>query len=374
MPLNGAEDAPSHPLGVPVSDPPPVRDEHQSPLWMVTREPLLNQLVGYLTEMRARIEADPSGSHQLVFARSHLDDVRTAFARMIRQGEGRLHACCALLSDLLFPEGYELESVVVGQVDSTGERFVLNQPLTRDDLLALTDLDLGNRQLQKLRYFDGTEFRRAVLVANFVEYQPLDVGPYNVVKMSSRIKAEEEIWNKVVDEIFDLDGIVRRDKQLREMSRFVKDVFGLKIVASDMRSVQRVQKALTDLTISDVDLIAHGMAPGEANRRLEFLEVKDYLAQPDRKQSGWQAVKSVVRWGGSTIEIQAQPLRNYLLEREKLTKESHAGFKSRREELRDRVTNRLPLFGYYRDLLQWLFRTPNAEPPTFPGVVIELRD
>jgi hypothetical protein len=81
-----------------------------------------------------------------------------------------------------------------------------------------------------------------------------------------------------------------------------------------------------------------------------------------------------VRWGGSTIEIQAQPLRNYLLEREKLTQESHAGFKSRREQLRDRVTRGMPLFGYYRDLLQWLFRTPNAEPPQFPGVVLELRD
>ena len=33
--------------------------------------------------------------------------------------------------------------------------------------------------------------------------------------MVSRIKAEEQIWNKVVDTIFDLDRLVQLDKQLR---------------------------------------------------------------------------------------------------------------------------------------------------------------
>jgi hypothetical protein len=374
LPDSGASDAPRGSDVLPPSDPPLVRDGHRSPLWMVTREPLLNQLVGYLTEMRSRIEEAPAGPHTLAFSRSHLEDVRAAFARMIRSGESRLHAFCALLSDALLPEGYELESVVVGEVERTGERFVLNLPLSRDELLALTDLDLGNRQLQKLRYHDGAEFRRALLVANFVEYQPFDVGPQGVFKLSSRIKAEEEIWNKVVDEIFDLDAIVRRDKQLRELSRYVKDVFGLKVIAAEGRSVQRVHRALMDLALSDVDLVAHGIPPGERNRRLEFVEVKDYLSPNDRKSSGWSALKSVVRWAEMTIEIQVQPLRNYLLEREKLTRESHAGFKSRREELRDRVTRGMPLFGFYRDLLQWLFRTPDEEAPTFPGVVIDLKD
>ncbi len=347
---------------------------HRSPLWMVTREPLLNQMVGYLSDVRARIEADPGGSHQLAFSRSHLEDVRSAFARMIRHGESRLHTFCALLCDALFPAGFELESVVIGEVATTNERFVLTQPISVDDLLAFTDLDLGNRQLRKLMYHDGQEFRPASLVANFVEYQPLDVGPAGVFKIGSRIKAEEEIWNKVVDEIFDFDGIVRRDKQLRELSRYVKDIFGLKVVATDSRTVQRIQKTLSDLEFSDLELVARGIAPGEMNRRLEFLEVKDYLTPVDRKQSGWSAMKSVVRWASGTFEIQVQPLRNYLLERERLTQESHAGFKSRREELRDRVTARMPLFGFYRDLLQWLFRTPNATPPEFPGVTIELRD
>ena len=374
MPDIGAGDAPRGGERPPISEPPEPRQNHPSPLWMVTNEPLLNQLVGYLSEMRTRIDDDPVGPHHLVFSRSHLEEVRTAFARMIRHGESRLHAFCALLGDALFPAGYELESVVVGEVESTRERFVLSQVISMEQLLALTDLDLGNRQIQKLRYYDGESFRRAVLVANFVEYQPFEVGPQGVFKIGSRIKAEEEIWNKVVDEIFDLDGIIQRDKQLRELSRYVKDIFGLKLVVTDSRSVHRIQKAVAELSFSDVELVARGIAPGEKNRRLEIIEVKDYLSNADRKSSGWAAVKSVVRWAGSTIEIQVQPLRNYLLEREKLTQESHAGFKSRREQVRDRVTERMPLFGFYRDLLQWLFRTPTAAPPDFPGVVIELRD
>jgi hypothetical protein len=349
-------------------------EDFRSPLWMVTREPLLNQLVGYLSEMRTRIEASPAGPHRMVFSRASLDDVRTAFARMIRLGESKLHGLCALICDTFFPNSYELQSVVVGEVETTRERFVLSQRLSIQDLLEFTDLDLGNRQLKKLRYHDGDAFRRAMLVANFVEYQPFDIGSPGVYKLSSRIKAEEEIWNKVVDEIFDLDGLLRRDKALRELSRFVKDIFGLKIVAGDGRGVQQVQKALSEMVWSSELLAARGIELDETTRRLEFIEVKDYLGSPERKQSGWSAMKSVVSWSGNMFEIQVQPLRNYLAERERLTQESHAGFKMRREDVRNQVASALPLFGFYRDLLQWLFRTPNEAPPQFPGVEIELRE
>ena len=60
------------------------------------------------------------------------------------------------------------------------------------------------------------------------------VNEWGVFKCISRIKAEEEIWNKVVpvlvelkftwnlevvDEIFEIDNIVKREKQLRHLSR-----------------------------------------------------------------------------------------------------------------------------------------------------------
>ena len=111
--------------------------------------------------------------------------------------------------------------------------------------------------------------------------------------------------------------------------------------------------------------------------------------------SGWRALKSVVMWWDTTIEIQIQVLRNYHRERERITKESHSEFKARREELRDVIATAKPLFGFYRclsavepeclfstcnrDLLQWLFQTTAANihsqgPPTFNNVRVELLD
>ena len=104
------------------------------------------------------------------------------------------------------------------------------------------------------------------------------------------------------------------------------------------------------------------------------MESKDYLQRPSRKQSGWTALKSVVHWAGKTFEIQVQPLSNFLHERERLTRESHASFKSTRERVRDEVAQRLPLFGFYRALLEWLFVDPSSEPPRQEGVDVVLVD
>lgn len=352
----------------------PRSGEHRSPLWMLTQEPQLNQLVGYLTDMRKRLEADPEGEHRLTFSRSGLEEVRGAFERMLHHGESRLHRLCFLLGDTYFPEAYEMESVVVAEAETSGERFVLSQVISPDDLDQYTDIDLGNRQVAKLRWFDGEAFRRANLVANFVEYQPFEPTPIGVCKIGSRIKAEEELWNKVVDEIFELDQLVQRDKKLAGLSRYVKDVFGLKIVVADHRAVGRLQKALESLEWSEEELARRRVPSTPSTRRLSFLEVKDYLGNGERKQSGWSAMKSVVRWWDNTFEIQVQPLRNYLGERERFTRESHDGFRIRREALRDEVARELPLFGFYRDLLRWLFLHPDEAPPLFAGVEVNLRD
>jgi hypothetical protein len=344
-----------------------------SPLWLVTNEPSLHDLVGYLTEMRRLIEADPAGEHRLSFSRAEITEVRAAFARMILFGERKLHRLCSLLCNSFFPARFELESVVVARVDTTGERLVLSRLLKPDELGELTDLDLGTREVAKLRYHDGRAFRPAHLVANFVEYQPFETTPHGIFKVGSRIKAEEEIWNKVADEIFDLDGLVQRDKKLRRLSRYVKDVFGLKIVAVDRRRVRKLHDALSGLSFDDASLLAHGVDPSESTRRLSFVEVKDYLAEGEKK-SGWTAMKSVVEWSGGTFEIQVQPLRNYLRERERITRESHAGFKARRESLRDEVAAAVPLFGFYRDVLRWLFLAPDEAAPEFANVRVSIRD
>jgi hypothetical protein len=345
-----------------------------SPLWLVTNEPHVNELVGYLDAMRHRIEAAPDDTHVFEFSRARLADVRTAFARMIRSGEEKLHRVCELLCETFLDSTYTLQSVVIGEVETTRERFTLVKSISPGELYSQTDLDLGNRQLQRLRYHDGTAWSRASLVANVVEYQPAGMNKWGVHKFISRIKAEEQIWNKVVDSIFGLDQLVRSDKQLRHLGGFVKDVFGVKAVVGDPEAVRALHEALLQLRWTPAALAKHGVPSLPTTSKLEFIEVKDYMAQWGRKQTGWEAIKSVFRWWDSMIEVQVQPLWNYHQEREYLTRESHAGFKERRETLRNQIASAIPLFGFYRDLLRWLFLSPAEPSPTFESVEIVVGD
>jgi len=345
-----------------------------SPLWLVTNEPDVNDLVSYLEAMRRRIVASSADRHVFEFSRERLVGVRTAFARMIRRGEEKLHRVCELLCERFLDSDYALQSVVVGEIETTRERFTLVKSLSASELYSQTDLDLGTRQLQRLRYHDSTVWSPATLVANVVEYQPAGMTRWGIHKFISRIKAEEQIWNKVVDSIFDLDRLVRADKQLRHLGNYVKDVFGVKAVVTDADSVRALHSAMRRVRWDAATLQRHGVPFAPSTTRLEFIEVKNYMAQRGRKQTGWEAIKSVFRWWDSTFEVQVQPLWNYHQEREHLTRESHTGFKARREALRNQIADAVPLFGFYRDLLRWLFLSPNEPAPTFERVEIVLHD
>ncbi|MCS6912719.1 MAG: hypothetical protein RMK29_21555 [Myxococcales bacterium] len=345
-----------------------------SPLWMVTQEPELNQLVAYLVRKRTELQERPGVPQTMTFSRARLEQVRAAFARMIRSGEARLHQLSELLCRHFCPQGVERNSLVVGAIEGSGERFTLQQRLSRQDLYAHTDRDLGHRLIERLRFVSDQGYQRATLVANFVEYLPQAENPFGIHRIISRIKAEEELWNKVADEIFDLDDLVRRDKKLCHLSRYVKDVFGIKVVVGDSRAVRRLQAELERLRFSDAQLAEVAAPCDETTRRLAIIEVKNYLGRDQRKQSGWQALKSVVCWGDGAFEVQIQPLVNYHRELERLTRESHTSFKERRDRLRDEVAAQYPLFAFYRDLLRWLFLTPSASPPSFPGVELRLLD
>jgi len=228
--------------------------------------------------------------------------------------------------------------------------------------------------LARLAIADQRGWLRASLISNVVEYEANAPGRFAASRMLTRIKAEEEIWNKVADEIFELDQLVLRDKQLRHLGRYVKDVFGVKIVVGTAEDAGRLQGALEALVFEDHRLEARKIPLDDEHRALRFLEVKNYLEQDSRKRSGWSAMKSVVAWGGRTFEVQVQPLSNFLHERERLTRESHASFKSTRERVRDEIAARTPLFGFYRTLLRWLFVDPSGEPPLHEGVEVVLTD
>lgn len=337
----------------------------ESPLWQVTREPLIHQFVGYLSDCKRRIEASP-GPHQVEFSRSRVAEVDHAYRRMVRQGEERLHRLGQLMCDSLFDGGSDLVSVVVGEVASTSRRFTLTQPLTEAELYGLTDLELGDRLLRRVRFDEGA----CRLIANRVEYLPHRQNPWGVHKLVSRVKAEEELWNKVIDELFDIDSLVQRDKELRHLSRYVKDVFGLKFVVGGDGEVRALQDYLAGLGWSRAALSGRGIPAGDETVTLHFVETKDYLSQS--KDSGWAAMKSVVSWWDGLFEIQVQPLVNYYRERERLTRESHQAHKQRRDAIRRQVGERVPLLTFTRTLLRWLFTGAEGPPPAHPGVEVVL--
>lgn len=355
--------------------PPPTSTRSASPLFLVTREPALNELVGYLQRKRREILDDPDAPHRLEFSREQRDEARAGFRRMILSGEESLHRLCELLCRSFYREQtYRLRGVVVGQNPVSAERFTLMQPLSPSELYSHTDLDLGTRLLERIRVDSGGEWRRAYLVVNFVEYEPLERNDHGVHKIISRIKAEEEIWNKVVDEIFDIDSLIARDKELRHLSRFVKDVFGIKLVVGSAEQARDLQAKLESLIWTEQTLGEAGARNARGAQEMTFLEVKDYLAEEGAKASGWRALKSAAVWCHQLFELQIQPLRNYHDELERFTVESHEEFKLKREALRNTIAEQTPLFGFYRDLLRWFFVDAREAPPAFGRVRVVWRD
>lgn len=341
-----------------------------SPLLLISSEPILNDFLARLNLERRHIMENRDATHLLKFSRSEIAEVQQAYARAIRQGEASLHQLCELLSETLLGDDVALQSVVIGEIEATGKRFKLSEAVRSEDLYIQTDLQLGTRQLDRLSIDTPNGPSRAKLISNSVEYQPLEKNRFSVHKMISRIKAEEELWNKVCDELFQLDQIVRRDKKFRELGRFVKDIFGVKIIVESPEAARYLFKFLKDLTWNEETLKQHGIDSSDGAERLRLVELKDYLS--DRKRSGWGALKAVVQWAGKTFEIQIQTANSYHRELLYLTSESHAGHKQRRESLRQTIGEQIPLFAFYLDLLHWLFVSGNGETPSIDGVRVLL--
>jgi hypothetical protein len=40
--------------------------------------------------------------------------------------------------------------------------------------------------------------------------------------------------------------------------------------------------------------------------------------------------------------------------------------------VRQQIADHVPLFGFYQDLLKWLFQNPEGPAPEFPGVTVAL--
>jgi hypothetical protein len=311
---------------------------------MAMHDPVLHRFISYLAEKKAEQERNPDSQVNIELPRSLINDVRGAFRQNILQGERNLHSLAHILASTLFESEFELHSNVIGVLPGDEERpFLIRERITGDTLFSVLDIDLGNQMLDNFRYHLFDEWVPLNLSANFVEYIPQRDPGTGVNRLTSRVKAEEEIWNKVTDEIFQVDQLVTRDKHLAQYSKYVKDIFGIKVICDGEQTCLKIHEELKAL---------------ELEEKLEFIETKNYLTCPpsEMKKTGWKAIKSVVRWRGQLFEIQVQPLSNYYLELDHMAGPSHQSFKLHRDDLRDEISRAIPLYGFYRDLLTMLFK------------------
>ena len=102
--------------------------------------------------------------------------------------------------------------------------------------------------------------------------------------------------------------------------------------------------------------------------------VQDVLVSAMTTRGPRRNLRSWLATAARNLAFRRKRTGSHRRERERLSRESHAEFKTRREELRDQIGSIVPLFGFYRDLLRWLFLSPDEAAPSFASVDVVVRD
>lgn len=341
-----------------------------SPLALMVRDErtqrVLSALSGQLEALRAATSVGTSAP-VLTLRRDDIEHVRQQWEAEILRGEHRLYALGILLARVLLgTRRLQLVArIVASPAKETGSaRLVIEETLTREELERYTDHSLASRIARRYRYRRGhrNPFGKLVIRASLLEIRPLEAAPGALgIRVMTRVKVDEQVWNKVCDAFFDIDAIVARDKLLNQSSKYIKDVFGIKVLTAERDASYRVHKRLETLEFQQSDLEELGCA--DAPRSMQLMESKDYMALPpeQKKQTGWEALKNVYRWYGHVFEMQIQTEANYYLEASDLSNTSHRTFEMQRTALREALDAQVPHYREFRDVLKVLFRPDRGE-------------
>jgi len=361
-------------------------ENDSSPLSLLIRDRrtngLLEQLANQLQALRAS-EATGAATPVLTLSRAEVDYCRQQWEAGVLRGEHRLYDLAMLLTRRLTgsPRVELVARVLVGprEEEETAElpRIVIEERITLQDLKRVTDYSLANRIARHYLYRPRHEapFGKLYARASFLELRPLgQADDALATRVLTRVKANEQIWNKVCDALFDIDSILKRDKILNPRSKYIKDVFGIKILTTRRADSYAVDAALANTSFTEAELATLGITWAPADARLELLEHKDYLSVPPdrRKKTGWEALKNVYRWSGHLFETQIQTEANYFLEVIDLTDTSHRTFEMQRRRMRWEIEERIPHYRDMRRVLKYIFRNdPDkiVEPPPWLRVV-----
>lgn len=357
-----------------------------SPLALLVSDDRTNRLLAKLANQVRYLRdstANQSSPPVLVLHRGEIEYCRETWERGVLRGEHRLYNLASLLAwRLTGTDRIQLVARVFAgpkeEEESFGRpRIVIEEQISRADLTRVTDHTLSHRIARHYRYrprYDAP-FGRLYARASFLELRPLAMPDDGLVnRVMTRVKANEQIWNKVCDALFEIDSILQRDKILNNRSKYIKDVFGIKVLTPRRADSYAVDRALRTMRFTDgeIDRLDVPQVPGLD--RLELLEHKDYLSLPPekKKRTGWEALKNVYRWGSQLFELQIQTEANYFLEVLDLTDTSHRTFEMQRRRMRHELDARVPHYREMRTLLKFLFRKDagqTIDPPSWLRII-----
>lgn len=357
-----------------------------SPLALLIRDERTNRLIELLAAQVQALRASASlGTEPPVLAlqRSEINYCRDQWEAGVLEGEHRLYDLATLMAwRITGTRRVELVArVLVGPKEEEesvqSPRIVIEERITREELKRVTDYSMAQRIARHYRYRPRYEdpFGKLYARASFLEMRPLDMADDAVAtRVMTRVKANEQIWNKVCDALFDIDSFVQRDKILNQRSKYIKDVFGVKVLTPRRSDSYRVDASLRAMRFGKNEIEGLGLDWEPSVDHLDLIEHKDYLALPldQKKRTGWEAIKNVYRWGNQVFEVQIQTEANYFLEVLDLTDTSHRTFEMQRRRMRWELEERIPHYRDIRKVLKFLFRPdPMREivPPPWLQIV-----
>jgi len=304
--------------------------------------------------------------------RSEIENCRETWEAGVLNGEHHLYDLATLLAHALTgSKRVQLVArVVMGRKEEEegpgSQRIVIEETITRENLKRVTDYSLAQRIARRYRYRASHDQPFGVLYprASFLELWPLSTTEdAPATRVLTRVKTNDQIWNKVCDALFEVDDLVERDKILNSGSKYIKDVFGVKVLTPRRVDSYQVEAMLSDIVWTPRQLQQLGLPSDPSLLRIELVERKDYLGLPDekKKRTGWEAIKNVYRWGTQLFEVQIQTEANYFLEALHLTDTSHRTFEMKRRQMRRALEKVVPHYSDYRRLLKLLFRREDDE-------------
>lgn len=334
-----------------------------SPIALMIQDERINRVLVRLADQLDALRAAETQGHNaplLLLSREEMAYVRETWERHVLEGEQRLYTFATMLAIALTgtPRLQRVARVVAGPKEEyeTGEsRIVIEEFLSRERLEKSTDYGLAESIVNRYRYRQNETdpFGSIYARASFLEFRPLEMGEdFSATRVMTRVKANDSMWNKVCDALFDIDNVVARHKILNAKTKYVKDVFGIKILTTHAEQSYLVEELLEAMCF-EPELLAEFNVPPSANS-MELIERKDYLSAAT-KQTGWKAIKNVYRFGQHFFEIQIQTEANYFAEISDLSSTSHRTFDMQRRHLRWALEKQLPHYREFRHLLRGIF-------------------